>query len=167
MINNLVAQNFVPNNDLSKVTFVIKNLGININGNFSGVKGTIMFNAKDLNTSEINLSVNANTINTDNSARDKHLRKEEYFGVEKYPLINFKSTKINAATRLNRYNVEGNLTIKGITKPIKFELIAIEKENNLDLKCSFEINRRNFKAGGNSMILSDNVKMDIAIIAKK
>ena len=95
------------------------------------------------------------------------MRKEEYFGVEKYPLINFKSTKINAATRLNRYNVEGNLTIKGITKPIKFELIAIEKENNLDLKCSFEINRRNFKAGGNSMILSDNVKMDIAIIAKK
>lgn len=167
MINNLVAQNFIPNNDLSKVTFVIKNLGINVNGSFSGVKGTIIFNAKDLNSSEINLSVNANSINTDNSARDKHLRKDEYFGVEKFPLITFKSTKISAATRLNRYNIEGNLTIKGITKPIKFELIAIEKDNNLDLKCSFEINRRNFKVGGNSMILSDNVKMNIAIIAKK
>lgn len=167
MTNNLIAQNFVPNNDLSKVKFSIKNLGINVNGSFSGINGSIAFDSKNLNSSEINLSVNSNSINTENAARDKHLRKDEYFDVVKFPLITFQTTKISPATRLNRYNVEGDLTIKGIKKQIKFELISIEKEDNLDLRCTFEVNRRNFKVGGNSMILSDNVKMNIVIIAKK
>jgi polyisoprenoid-binding protein YceI len=162
-----MAQNYIPINENSKIGFVIKNLGLNVNGSFSGLKGTIIFDFKDLKNSEINVSVNSNSVNTDNSARDKHLRKEEYFDVEKYPLITFKSTKIEPATRLNRYNVEGNLIIKGISKTIKFELIAIEKENSLDLKCNFEINRRNFKVGGNSLVLSDNVKINLNILAKK
>lgn len=158
-----MAQNFIANNENSKINFVIKNIGLNVNGNFSGLQGTIIFDAKNLKSSEINFSVNSNSVNTENAARDKHLRKEEYFDVDKFQLITFKSTKIEPATRLNRYNVEGNLTIKGISKTIKFELIAIEKENNLDIKCNFEINRRNFKVGGNSLVLSDNVKMNLNI----
>ena len=162
-----MAQNFSINDSGSKISFVIKNIGLNVNGSFSGLQGTIIFDSKNLKSSEINVSVNSNSVNTDNNARDKHLRKEEYFDVEKFPLINFKSTKIEPATRLNRYNVEGNLTIKGISKIIKFELITIEKDKNLDLKCNFEINRRNFKVGGNSLVLSDNVKMNLNIIANK
>jgi polyisoprenoid-binding protein YceI len=167
LTNSIMAQNYIPINENSKIGFVIKNLGLNVNGSFSGLKGTIIFDSKDLKKSDINVSVSSNSVNTDNSARDKHLRKEEYFDVEKYPLITFKSTKIEPATRLNRYNVEGNLTIKGISKTIKFELIAIEKENSLDLKCNFEINRRNYKVGGNSLVLSDNVKINLNILAKK
>ncbi len=162
-----MAQNFIANNENSKISFVIKNIGLNVNGNFSGLKGNIIFDVKNLSSSEIDVTVNSTSVNTDNTARDKHLRKEEYFDVEKFPLISFKSTKIEKATRLNRYNVEGNLTIKGISKIIKFELIAIEKENILNLKCNFEINRRNFKVGGNSIVLSDNVKMNLNIIANK
>lgn len=166
-INSVMAQTYNANDTNSKIGFVVKNIGLNVNGNFSGLKGIIIFNVKDLKSSEINFSVNSNSVNTDNSARDKHLRKEEYFDVEKFPIINFKSTKIEVATRLNRYNVEGNLNIKGIIKPIKFELIAVEKDNNLELKCNFEINRRNFKVGGNSLVLSDNVKMNLSIICNK
>jgi polyisoprenoid-binding protein YceI len=162
-----MAQTYNANDTNSKIGFVIKNIGLNVNGSFSGLKGTIIFDVKDLKSSEINFSVNSNSVNTDNSARDKHLRKEEYFDVEKFPIINFKSTKIEASTRLNRYNVEGNLNIKGIIKPIKFELIAVEKDNNLELKCNFEINRRNFKVGGNSLVLSDNVKMNLIVVCNK
>ena len=162
-----MAQIYTANSENSKIAFTIKNIGLNVNGTFSGLKGTIVFNNLDLKSSEINVSVSSYSINTDNAARDKHLRKEEYFDVEKYPMINFKSSKIEKATRLNRYNVEGNLTIKGISKPIKFELIAAEKDNNLELKCNFEINRRTFKVGGNSLVLSDNVKMNLAITANK
>lgn len=162
-----MAQNYIPNNDSSKISFIIKNLGLNVKGNFSGIKGTILFDKNDLNASEINISANSNSVNTDNSARDKHLRKEEYFNTDKYPNITFKSSKITTATRANRYNVEGDISIKGNSKPIKFELIALEKDNKLELKCNFEINRRNFKIGDKSIILSDNVKLDIFIIASK
>jgi polyisoprenoid-binding protein YceI len=165
--NSVMAQTYNANDINSKISFVIKNIGLNVNGSFSGLKGIIIFDVKDLKSSEINVSVNSNSVNTDNSARDKHLRKDDYFDVEKFPLITFKSTKIEAATRLNRYNVEGNLNIKGIIKPIKFELIASEKDNNLELKCNFEINRRNFKVGGNSLVLSDNVKMNLNIVCNK
>ena len=165
--NTIMSQNFIANTENSKIAFVIKNIGLNVNGNFSGLQGTILFDAKDLKSSSINLSVNANSVNTDNNARDKHLRQEEYFNVEKYPLIAFITTKIETAARLNRYNVEGKLTIKGISKSIKFELIATEKENILDMKCNFEINRRDFKVGGNSLVLSDKVKMNLSLIANK
>ena len=167
MSNSIMAQNYTPKNESSKIGFVIKNIGLNVNGNFSGVQGNIIFDSKILKSSAINVSVNSNSVNTDNNARDKHIRQEEYFDVIKFPLITFISNKIEAATRLNRYNVEGNLTIKGISKIIKFELIAIEKDSNLELKCNFEINRRNFKVGGSSLVLSDNVKMNLVINALK
>ena len=165
--NSIMAQNFIPDTEKSKIYFTIKNLGINVNGSFSGLKGEIIFDAKNLNHSLINVSVNSNSINTENSTRDKHLRQNEYFDVEKFQEITFKSTKIESSKRLNRYNVEGNFTIKGISKLILFELTTTEKESNLDLKCNFEINRRTFKVGGSSLVLSDNVKIYINITANK
>ena len=82
-------------------------------------------------------------------------------------LITFKSVKIENALRLNRYNVEGVLTIKGISKTVKFELITSEKGNNIELKCNFEINRKNYNVGGSSLILSNNVKLNLIILATK
>ncbi len=162
-----MAQKFAANNENSKIGFVIKNIGLNVNGTFSGLKGNIIFDSKNLTSSEIDVSVNSNSINTDNTARDKHLRNEEYFDVGKYTLITFKSVKIENALRLNRYNVEGVLTIKGISKTVKFELITSEKGNNIELKCNFEINRKNYNVGGSSLILSNNVKLNLIILATK
>jgi polyisoprenoid-binding protein YceI len=162
--NLIMAQKFIPIEEKSKINFTIKNLGINVNGSFTGLKGTCNFDSKDLKNSEINVSVNSNSVDTKNKARDKHLKNDDYFDVEKFPLITFKSTKIEATKRVNRYLVEGNMIIKGITKPIKFEMLVSEKESNIEIKTSFEINRRNFKVGGNSMVLSDTVKMDLAIL---
>ncbi len=162
-----MSQNYIANSQNSKVEFVIKNLGLNVRGFFTVLQGEMIFNANDLKKSQMNFSINSNSVDTGIKDRDKHLRKEEYFDVEKFDLITFKSTKIEAISRLNRYNVEGNLTIKGISKLINLELIISEKETNLSLKCNFEINRRKFKVGGSSFILSDNVKMNINIIADK
>ena len=89
-----MAQEYTADNQKSKIGFVIKNLGLNVNGTFSGLKGTIVFDSEKLNDSQMEFSVNANSVNTDNEARDKHLRKEEYFDVDKFEFITFKSTKI-------------------------------------------------------------------------
>lgn len=165
--NFIMAQKYIPIEEKSKINFTIKNLGINVNGSFSGFKGTCIFDSNDLKNSEINVTVNSKSVDTKNKARDKHLMKDDYFDVEKFPLITFKSTKIDANKRVNRYQVEGNFSIKGISKPVKFEMLVSEKESNLEIKTSFEINRRNFKVGGSSMVLSDTVKMDLILYFKK
>lgn len=163
----MMAQNCTVNNTNSKINFAIKNIGLTVNGSFSVATGNVIFDNKDLKNSDITISVNANSVDTDNNARDKHLRQADYFDVEQFPTIAFKSVKIEKSNRLNRYNLEGILTIKGISKTIKLELIATEKDQTLDLKCNFDINRRTFKVGGNSLVLSDNVKMNINIVCNK
>ena len=155
--NNIITDN-------SQVEFVIKNIGINVKGTFSGLNGQIFFDANDLKNSFIDVSIDANSVNTDNQARDKHLRKPDYFDAVQYPKISFKSTKIEKASRLNRYNIEGNLTIKGSTKSIKLETIISEKDDISTLKTNFEINRRNFKVGDNSLVLSDKVKLNLNVL---
>jgi polyisoprenoid-binding protein YceI len=165
--NLLLAQSYTLSDEGSKVHFVIKNFGVKTGGDFTGLKGTVVFNPKALATSQMDVSVNANTVDTDNDTRDKHLKKDEYFGVEKFPLITFTSTKITESTAAGRYFVMGNLTIKGVTKPIQFGFSATPSVTGNLFKGEFEINRRDFGVGGNSMSLSDKLKVILSISAKK
>src|SRR5436190_21818451 len=87
------GQNYTPTDAGSKVRFVIKNFGINTGGTFEGLTGTVIFDPANLAGASFNVTVDAKTVNTDVEARDNHLRKEEYFDVEKYPKLSFRSTK--------------------------------------------------------------------------
>jgi polyisoprenoid-binding protein YceI len=161
------AQNYTATDEGSKVHFTIKNFGIKTGGDFTGLKGTIVFNPKALTTSFMNVSVNANSVNTDNTGRDKHLRKEEYFSVEKFPLINFVSTKITESSMAGRFFVIGNLTIKGVTKSVQFGFSATPSETGYTFTGDFEINRRDFSVGGSSSVMADKLKVTLNVIAKK
>src|SRR5215208_240786 len=88
------GQNYTPADAGSKVRFVIKNFGINTGGTFEGLTGNIIFDPANLASASFNVSVDGKTVDTDVEARDNHLRKEEYFDVEKYPRLSFRSTKI-------------------------------------------------------------------------
>ena len=158
------AQKFTPIDADSKISFVIKNFGLKVDGQLKGIKGSIIFDMNALNNSSFNVSVNANSINTDNNARDKHLRKEDYFHVEKFPLISFVSTKITKSGTAGKWNISGNLTIKGTTKAIEFDFTATPSNNGFSFKGAFTINRRDFNVGGKSLPLSDllTVNLDIA-----
>ena len=83
-----------PVDSNNAVTFVIKNFGIDTKGEFKGLKGDIQWNEENPAASTINVSVNANTINTSIDARDKELKEEAYFDTDKYPVISFVSTGI-------------------------------------------------------------------------
>lgn len=165
--SSVIAQKFTPNDAESKISFVIKNFGLKVDGQLKGIKGTILFDPNALNNSAFNVSVNANSINTDNNARDKHLRKEDYFHVVKFPLISFVSTKITKSGTVGKYSVVGNLTIKGITKPIEFDFTATPSNNGCSFKGSFTINRRDFNVGGKSLPLSDNLMVNLEIATDK
>ena len=165
--NTAFAQTYLATDEGSNVHFTIKNFGIKTGGDFTGLKGTIVFNPKALTTSAINVSVDANSVNTDNGARDKHLRKEEYFNVEKFPLLTFVSTKITESTTAGRFFVLGNITIKGITKAVQFGFSATPTATGYTLAGEFEINRRDFGVGGKSGVMADKLKVSLNVVAKK
>ncbi len=144
----------------SAITFTIKNAGLTVNGSFSGLEADIRFSPTEYKVSTIKASVNANTIKTGIDARDNHLKKAEYFDAANFPKITMESSFFGKEG--NRYIGYFKLTIKGITKDI---IVPFTFENNV-LKGSFTIDRRHFKVGGNSMILGDNVKVDLLINTK-
>src|SRR5438045_7587500 len=88
-----VSQKYKPVDEGSKVHFEIKNFGINTGGDLSGLAGDINFVPANVGACSFNVSVSVNTIDTDNGSRDKHLKSDEYFDAEKYPLITLKFIK--------------------------------------------------------------------------
>ncbi len=163
----LPAQELVPVDNGSTIKFTIKNFFSNVDGNFTGLNGSIRFNATNPAASVINVKVAASTVNTGNGSRDSHLRKEEYFDVAKYPVLNFVSNRISATSTPSRFMAEGKITIKGITKLISFPFTVVPRGDGFLFEGSFKLNRRDFNVGGNSMVLSDNLTVSLSIITKK
>lgn len=159
-------QVLMPVDNAENVTFTIKNLGIAVDGKLSGLKGKIVFDEKDLSKSYFDVSVDANTINTGIAARDNHLKKDEYFGVTKNPKLFFKSTKVFTKDNIT-FTVIGNITIKGITKPIQFDFKTTKyKDGSTKFSTSFNLNRRTFNIGGKSITMSDVVNIKLNVTAK-
>lgn len=150
----------------STVTFKIKNLGINTEGNFSGFTATIIFDPNHLESSSIEASVDARTLNSDNSMRDNHLKKEEYFDVEKYPEIKMKSVSLKHQKGEN-YTGEFDVTIKAKTKRVKVPFTYTENGSSNSFKGSFNIKRSDFDIGGKSMVLSDDALVAVAVETTK
>ena len=163
----LVAQNFLPTDDSSKIKFSIKNLGLNVSGSFKGLKGKIFFDKTNLPMSSFNVSVDVATVNTGIEARDNHLKKEEYFDLAKYPEINFVSKKISNPARDGELLIEGDITIKGVTKSISFPFTATPKGNDYLFEGEFMLNRRDFGVGGHSLVMADNLTVSLSVVGKE
>ena len=163
---NLFSQTYSPVDNGSKVHFVIDNFGIATGGDFTGLSGSIQFDPANIATSAFDVSVDANTIDTDIQARDNHLRRTEYFDVKNFPKISFKSTKVTKTNRDGYFYMIGNLTIKGVTKEIKFPFTATARDGGYMFEGSFKLNRRDFRVGKNSLSLSDNLTVSLSVLAK-
>ena len=161
------GQNYTPADDGSKVRFVIKNFGINTGGTFEGLAGSVVFDPANLAGASFNVSVDAKTVDTDMEARDNHLRKEEYFDVEKYPKLSFRSTKITTTNKEGYLFVFGVITIKNISKEISFPFKQTSKEGGILFDGEFKLNRLDFGVGGKSFSMSDELNVELSIFAKK
>jgi polyisoprenoid-binding protein YceI len=155
-----------PVDNMSSVKFSIKNFGINVKGSFTGLKGTIIFDKTNPSDGSMKVSIDANTVNTGNKARDNHLKKEDYFDVNKYPAISFQSSKISTSQTAGNFIVSGKLTIKGISKDIAIPFNLLEKENGLLFTGSFSIDRQDFMVGEKSAVLGDDVSVQLVVMAK-
>jgi polyisoprenoid-binding protein YceI len=150
----------------SSVAFTIKNFGINTGGSFSGLLGEINFDNQDLSKASVKVSIDANSINTDNQTRDEHLRQDTYFDVKAYPRIFFASTKITRSGESGVLLISGKLTIKNQTREIYFPFTATPDGNGYVFKGTFSINRKDFGVGGTS-IISNSLEVQLSILATK
>lgn len=150
----------------SDVTFTIKNLGLDVDGHFSDLEADINFSPNHLSSSSITASVKAQTIDTGIDLRDKHLRKDDYFHVDKYPLITLQS---NSFKQQKQGHYEGNftVTIKGTSKKITVPFTFKEQNGKGVFDGSFTIDRRDFDVGGGSLTLSDEATVHIVVQANK
>ena len=162
---NAGAQSYQPLDAKSSVKFTIKNFGVNTGGTFKGVQGAITWEGTAPQKGGFDISVDATTVDTDNESRDNHLRKEEYFNVEQYPKIGFKSDRVTVSGK--SFTVYGKLTIKNTTKDISIPFTATAKDGGYLFEGSFELNRKDYKVGGNSMVLGDNVTLTLSIFAQQ
>ena len=161
------GQTYTPTDAGSKVRFVIKNFGINTGGTFNGLAGNITFDPANLSAASFNVSVDAKTVNTDIEARDNHLRKAEYFDVEKYPKLSFRSTKLTTTNKEGYLYVTGVITIKNISKEISFPFKQTSKDGGVLFEGEFKLNRRDFGVGGKSFSMSDELNVELSVFAKK
>jgi polyisoprenoid-binding protein YceI len=147
----------------SAITFRIKNAGISVDGSFGGLEAEIKFNPLKPEEANIKASVNSKDLNTGNEMRDNHVRKPEYFDVEKFPKITMQSTKIEKTGPIS-YKGTFRLTMKGITKDviIPFNFMRLPDKN--ELKGSFSIDRREYGVGGNSISMADNVNVTLLLL---
>ena len=105
----------------SGVQFVIRHMGVsNIHGTFGNVTGTLTWNEKDITKSSVEAVIDATTVNTTVAPRDKHLKSADFFNIEKYPTLTFKSTAVKKVN--GKLQLIGDLTLTGVTKSVTFDV---------------------------------------------
>ena len=104
----------------TEIGFEVRHFFGKVHGRFNDFQGTIVFDDQDASRISIDASAVTATISTDNEKRDAHLRTADFFDAEKYPSLTFKSTKVTEAGK-NKYKIAGDLTMRGVTKPVVFD----------------------------------------------
>lgn len=106
----------------SSAQFAVRHLAIStVRGAFTKVNGAVQLDDKDIAKSSVEVTIDAASVDTRVEGRDKDLRSDHFFDVEKYPTLTFKSTKVEQ-TEPGKLKVTGDLTIHGVTKSVVLEV---------------------------------------------
>jgi len=106
----------------SSAQFAVRHLGLStVRGAFTKVNGSIQFDDKDVTKSSVDVTIDAASVDTRVEGRDKDLRGDHFFEVEKYPTLTFKSTKVEQV-EVGKLKVTGDLTIHGVTKQVVLDV---------------------------------------------
>ena len=144
----------------------------NFRGRFDKLEGTIVWDDKDSSKSKIEATVDANSINSGNEARDKHLKSGDFFDTKQFEKITFKSTKVEKADQ--NYTVTGDLTLHGVTKSItaKLEITGHGKNQKgaplIGAEVNFSVKRSDFGVkSGLPDAVGDDVELTLDIEASQ
>ncbi|HRP56659.1 YceI family protein [Agriterribacter sp.] len=155
----------------TEVTFKVRHLMItNVTGSFKKFNSEAETGDDDFSKAKVIFTVETASVTTDNDQRDAHLKSDDFFNAEKYPRIRFESTGLKKKGD-NEYELEGNLTIRDVTKAVKLNVeaggIVVDAygQTKAGFSVSGKINRKDFglnwsgvtEAGG--IVVSDEVRM--------
>src|ERR1700755_904258 len=141
-----ITGNWTADAEKSRITFTVDGPFGEVHGSFSGLKSEIQFDGKDLSKSSITASIDAATVSSGVGLRNTHLRNEEqWLNTEKYPRIQFKSSKIEKTA--TGFSAAGTLTLKNISKPIIIPFTFSSSGNSGVFKGQFSIKREDYNLG--------------------
>jgi polyisoprenoid-binding protein YceI len=160
----------------SSAQFAVRHLGLStVRGAFTKVNGTIQFDDKDITKSSVDVTIDAASVDTRVDGRDKDLRSDHFFEVEKYPTLTFKSTKVEQV-EVGKLKVTGDLTIHGVTKQVVLDVegpTAAVKDpwgnQRAAASATTKINRQDFgvkwnaKMDNGGWVLGDDVAITIDV----
>jgi polyisoprenoid-binding protein YceI len=162
----------------SDISFSIRHFVSRVRGTFGKWAGTIIVDTTDVTKGSVDVTIQAPSIDTQNENRDSDLRSANFFEVEKFPTITFRSTKVEG--RKDDLTVTGDLTIRGVTKPVvlKGRYLGVTPPDQrgtrrIGFEASTMINRLDFgvtwnrAVEGGGVMLGDDVRIDIVIEAMK
>jgi len=158
----------------SEVSFKVRHLLAKTSGRFQKFSGTIKLNAADISKSSVDVTIDAASVNTDNEARDKHLRSADFFDTAKYPTITFKSTSVKEVAK-GKLEVTGDFTLRGVTKRITIPITNAGTQPGMQpgsvvagfIDGAVTINRNDYGIKYGPGVLGDDVAISLNIEAGK
>ena len=154
----------------SVAEFKVKHMMIsNVKGTFSGLTGDLTEHLADASLSFIEATIDVATVNTNDAQRDGHLKSADFFDVEKYPTMSFKSTQVKPDGD-GGHKVSGDFTLHGVTKQITFSVDGPSAPGKdpwgnirIGLTATTKISRKDFGITADPMIVGDEVVITIDI----
>lgn len=158
----------------SSVRFSVTHMVVSeAEGTFKIWDGTVEHTKPDFSDAKVVFSVDVNSINTENENRDKHLKSDDFFNAEKFPTMKFESTSMQPLGN-NKYKLNGNLTIRDVTKPVSFDVtyggtISGQRGKKAGFKATTTINRFDYNLKWDratetgSLVVSKEVEVTIKV----
>lgn len=153
----------------SSVLYCVRHMNVSNHwGRFSEISGEFAIDPENLGASVIRAEIPVESIDSNNDARDAHLKKTDFFSAAEFPTIRFESTKFTPAGE-NMFDVQGELTLHGVTRPVtaKVEYFGTTKgrgDSKLSgLEATLEIKRSEFGMSGFVGPVGDDVKIIVSL----
>jgi len=157
--------------DHSAAQFSVRHLAVsNVRGEFGNVSGRIVFDEENPSKTTIEATIDVTTINTRVAGRDEDLKGPSFFDVAKYPTITFRSTSVRP-TGPNAFEVSGDLTIHGVTKPVVLHVespAAVKNARGVERRGAegtTKLSRKEFGVSADPGIVGDEVQVTIDLEA--
>jgi polyisoprenoid-binding protein YceI len=160
----------------SEAIFQVRHLVTRVRGRFSDFEGTIVLDEANPEQSSVEFTIQATSIDTNEPDRDKHLRSDDFFAVEQFQTITFKSKRITKRAA-ETFDVVGDLTIRGVTKEITLPVTHLGKakdpwgNDKVGFETEITINRKDYGLKWNApletggFLVGDEVKVSLSIQA--
>jgi polyisoprenoid-binding protein YceI len=175
----LAGETYAIDKGHSQAGFSVRHLGISkVPGRFTDFEGTVDVDQAKPEASKVEFTIKAASIDTNEANRDKHLRSADFFDVEKFPTITFKSTKVVSKGK-DKYDVTGSFTLHGVTKEITLPVtvLGFVKDPWGNQRVGFEtaitLNRKDYglvwnkTLDGGGLLVGDDVDVTITVEAAK